>query len=77
MKVKYAPEGGRHGWGFSFYCVECDEYVGNSSEVEFLTHPSVKIVRKGFFGGRTVPIDCSQVGMKAKIELPTMELPNL
>ena len=65
MQVRYKPEGGRFGYGFDYFCAECDEYVGNSVSDKQLKHRA--IVTKGFFNRTTVPVKCSNAGKVCEI----------
>lgn len=55
------------------------ESIGNSSNDDIIEHPSVENISEGWFkkNKKEVPLTCPQAGMKSKMILPTMELPNL
>lgn len=71
MKIRYSPAGGRFGYGFNYWCVECGYCLGNSLENETLHHPETD--EEGMlFRKKTVPIKCSHVG--ENYEKPSHEI---
>lgn len=61
MNVSYTPSGGRFGYGFDYWCVECETYLGNSSDDEQLHHPATEKEGK-WLRKKTVPCKCSHAG---------------
>lgn len=63
IKVSFTPSGGRFGYGFNYWCVECECYLGNSSESDTLNHPATETKRKFLlFDKVTKPLSCSHAG---------------
>lgn len=84
MRIRYEPSGGRYGWGFDYYCSECNEYLGNTVTHldQSITHSEFKteLVNKGIFSFlkpiETIKtrVTCSQAGQNFLMQLPFIEL---
>jgi hypothetical protein len=61
VRVVCFPDGGRYGYGFNYFCPECEVYLGNSFEDECLKHPS-EVVNKKWFSKTSTPVKCSHAG---------------
>lgn len=71
MNIEFTVSGGRFGWGFDYWCVECGKYLGNSTDDEHLEHPLVE-AEGSWLRKRTGPINCSHAG--EKYALPRHEI---
>ena len=60
MKVLFTPEGGRFGYGFDYYCLECGRFLGNTTDGK-LNHPLGQS-KVGWFRKRVTSIHCSHAG---------------
>lgn len=70
MKLTFLPVGGRGGYGFNYFCAECETYVGCSDD-ERLVHPETYTERV-WFSKTKIPIECSQIGVRC--EVPNHEI---
>ncbi len=60
VAIHFTPDGGRYGYGFNYWCPECERYLGNSNDKR-LTHAATE--REGnFFNRKEVAIACPRAG---------------